>query len=205
MALLSNTNTTLLDIARRLDPNGSIAMVAEVLQKYNEILDDIPWQEGNLPTGNQTTIRTSKPTPTFRLLNAGVVPAKSTTGQIVDTCAILETRSHVEKAVAELNGNVAAYRASEDVAFIEGMMDTLSTALIYGDVSKNPEQFNGLASRYFSISGGYTTSGNLIDGGGSGVDNTRILLGCLDSCKILCFFPKGSKAGLQQQDEGLLT
>jgi hypothetical protein len=205
MALLQSNNTTLLDIARRLDPNGAIAMVAEVLQKYNEILDDIPWIEGNLPTGHQTTIRTSKPTPVFRLLNSGVTPAKSTTGQIVDTCAILETRSHVEKAVAELNGNTAAYRLSEDVAFIEGMMDTLATALIYGDVTKNPEQFNGLASRYFSIGGGYTTSVNILDGGGTGSDNTSVWLVCWEGRNIFGIYPKGSKAGLQQQDEGLLT
>lgn len=205
MALNYTGFPTLLDIARRLDPNGGIAMVAEVLQKYNEILDDIPWIEGNLPTGHQSTIRTSKPTPVFRLLNAGVQPAKSTTGQIVDTCAILETRSHVEKAVAELNGNVAAYRLSEDVAFIEGMMDTLSTALIYGDVTKNPEQFNGLAPRYFSISGNYTTSPNIIDGGGTGVDNTSVWLLCWDPRNIFGIYPKGSKAGLQQEDEGLLT
>lgn len=205
MALNYSSNPTLVDIARRLDPDGSVAQVAEVLQKYNEILDDIIWVEGNLPTGNQSTIRTSKPTPVFRLLNAGVTPAKSTSGQIVDPCAIIETRSHVEKAVAELNGNVSAFRLSEDVAFIEGMMDTLSTALIYGDVSKNPEQFNGLAPRYFSISGNYTTSPNIIDGLGTGVDNTSVWLLCWSERNVFGIYPKGSKAGLQQQDEGLLT
>jgi hypothetical protein len=205
MALNYFNNPTLLDIARRLDPNGGVAQTAEVLQKYNEILDDIVWIEGNLPTGHQSTIRTSKPTPVFRLLNAGVTPAKSTTGQIVDTCGILETRSHVEKAVAELNGNVSAFRLSEDIAFIEGMMDTLANTLIYGDVSKNPEQFNGLAPRYFSIIGNYTTSPNIIDGGGTGVDNTSVWLVCWDSRTIFGIYPKGSKAGLQQEDEGLLT
>ena len=50
MAQLSSAWPTLADVARRLDPNGRIARMAEILNQYNEILDDIPWIEGNLPT-----------------------------------------------------------------------------------------------------------------------------------------------------------
>ena len=96
---------TLLDVAKRTDPDGSIPMVAEILTEYNPMMDIIPWVEGNLPTGHQHTIRNSKPTPTFRLLNQSVTPAKSTTGQITDACAILEARSHIDIDVAELHGN----------------------------------------------------------------------------------------------------
>ena len=78
MGALTSSWPTLLDVSRSLAPDGSIAQVAEVLQETNEILDDIPFLEGNLPTGHQSNIRTSLPTPSFRLLNAGVVPAKST-------------------------------------------------------------------------------------------------------------------------------
>lgn len=193
---------TLLDVARRLAPGGGIDVVAEILQQYNEILDDIPWIEGNLPTGHQTTIRTSKPTPTFRLLNAGVVPVKTTTGQIVDTCAILEARNHIDKDLAMLNGNTAAFRLSEDKAIIQSMSDTLSSTLIYGDVSVDPEKFNGLASRYFSLNTGYTTYANIIDAGGTGGDNTSIWLVCWSPDKVFGIYPKGSQAGLQQRDLG---
>jgi hypothetical protein len=195
---------TLLDVARRLDPNGSVATVAEVLQQYNEALDDIPWVEGNLPTGHQTTIRTSKPTPTFRLLNQGVVPVKSTSGQIVDTCAILETRSHIDKDLAMLNGNTAAFRLSEDKGIIEGMSDTLSSTLVYGDVSVNPERFNGLAARYYGITSanGGTTYSNVIDGGGTGSDNTSVWLVCWSPDKVFGIYPKGSVGGLQNRDLG---
>lgn len=202
MAALSSYMPTLVDIAKILAPNGSIGQVAEILQEYNDILEDITWQEGNLATGHQLNIRTSKPTPTFRLLNQGVVPAKSTTGQIVEGCAIMEARSHIDKNVAELNGNTAAFRMSQDKAFIAGMGDALSDALIYGDISSDPEQFNGLATRYYSLSG-ETTSAQVIDAGGTGSDNTSIWLVCWGADKVYGIYPKGSKAGLQHQDLGV--
>lgn len=205
MAALSSALPTLLDVTKRMDPGGTIADVGEVLQQYNEILDDIGWKEGNLPTGEQITVRTNKPTPTFRLLNGGVVPNKSTTGQIVETCAIMEDRSHVDVDIANLNGDAAAFRLSEDVAIIQAMSDTLATTLIYGDTSVDPEQFNGLASRYFSKTATHVTSKNIIDAGGTGADNTSIWLCCWSPQTLYGIYPKGSKAGLVQIDEGIQT
>lgn len=204
MATLSSNYPTLLDVARTTDPNGSIAMVAEILQKYNDVLDDIPWLEGNLPTGHQITQRTSKPTPTFRLLNQGVTPAKATAGQITEACAILEARSHIDVDVAKLNGNTTAFRLSQDKAFIEGMSDTLSDTLVYGDSSVNPERFNGLSSRYYNLSGS-TTSANVLNAGGSDSDNTSIWLVCWAPEKVFGIYPKGSQGGLVHRDLGEQT
>lgn len=205
MAALSSNLPTLFDVTRRLDPNGTIADIGEVLTQYNEILDDIGWKEGNLPTGEQMTVRTNKPTPTFRLLNQGVVPNKSTTGQIVETCAIMEDRSHVDVDIALLNGDAAAFRLSEDVAIVQAMSDTLASTLIYGDTSVDPEQFNGLASRYFSKTATHVTSSQIIDAGGTGSDNTSIWLLCWSPQTVYGIYPKGSKAGLLQVDEGIQT
>ena len=203
MAVLGTALPTLFDVGKRLDPNGSIADIAEVLTQFNDILDDIGWKEGNLPTGEQITVRSNKPTPSFRLLNGGIVPVKTTTGQIVETCAIMETRSHVDVDVANLNGDAAAFRLSEDVAIIQSMSDLLATTLIYGDTSADPEQFNGLASRYFSLSTTHVTSSQMIDAGGSGADNTSIWLCCWSPQTLYGIYPKGSKAGLVQIDEGI--
>jgi hypothetical protein len=196
---------TLLDVAKRTDPNGTIPMIAEILSEYHMIMDMIPWKEGNLPTGHQHTLRTSLPTPTFRLLNKGVVPAKSSTGQVVDTCALLEARSNIDVDVAELNGNTAQFRMSESKAFIQGMMNTWADTLITGDVSTAPETFNGLESRYFSLGSTYTTSSQLINAGGEGSDNTSIWLVGLGEDSVFGIYPKGSQAGLQVIDRGIQT
>lgn len=203
MATLTATWPTLLDVSRAMAPDGSIAQVAEVLQTYNDILDDIPWYEGNLPTGHQSSIRTSLPTPKFRLLNQGITPAKTTRGMIVDPCAILENRNHIDVDLAMLNGNTQAFRKSEDDGFIQGFNKTFTDTLIYGDVSTDPEKFNGLAARYYSLTG-EANSGQVITAGGATTGaNTSIYLIGWGPNKVFCAYPKGSKAGLQFEDQGI--
>lgn len=201
MAVLSSDRLTLLDFARREDPDGKIAKIAEVLTQYNEVLDDISWNEGNLATGHKTTVRASLPTPTWRVLNQGVAATKSTTNQITENCGMLEAYSIVDKDLAMLNGNTKEFRFSEDLAHLEGMNQAFSTALVYGDQSADPEKFNGLSPRYYSTSAG-TVYGNVIDGGGTGSDNTSIWLVGWSPMTIHGIFPKGSKAGLQMDDLG---
>lgn len=204
MAALGSDKLTLLDWARRVDPDGKIATVAETLNHYNEILDDITFVEGNLPTGHKVTVRASLPTPTWRLLNQGVTRTKSTSNQITETCGMLEAYSEVDKDLAELNGNTSAFRYTEDLAHIEAMNQTFASTLIYGDTSVDPEKFVGLAPRYYATSGA-TTSTNVISGGGAGSDNTSMWLVGWSPATITGIFPKGSKAGLTVEDLGLQT
>ena len=204
MGALTATHVTLLDWAKRLDPDGKIASVVEVLNHYNEILDDISFVEGNLPTGHKTTVRASLPTPTWRLLNTGVGRTKSTSNQITETCGMLEAYSEIDKDLAMLNGNTPEFRFTEDLAHIESMNQAIATALIYGDTSVDPEQFVGLAPRYYTLTGA-ATSGNIINGGGSGSDNTSIWLVAWSPSTIMGIFPKGSKAGMQVTDLGEQT
>ena len=63
MGALAVTNPTLLDFSKRLDPQGKIDMIAELLTETNEILEDMTWIEGNLATGHRTTIRSGLPEP----------------------------------------------------------------------------------------------------------------------------------------------
>jgi hypothetical protein len=189
-----------------MDPDGKVATVTEILTKYNEVLDDIPFIEGNLPTGHKTTVRSSIPAPTWRLINRGVQPVKATTNQIVETCGMMEAYSEIDKDLAMLNGNTAAWRLSEDMAVIEGMNQALGTALIYGDTSSNPEQFVGLSARYYQT--GTTSSSataiNVIDAGG-GTNSTSIWLVGWSNDTVHGIFPKGSKAGLSVEDLGEQT
>lgn len=200
MPLLSSTNPTLADVAKRTDPDGTIGEIVELLEETNEILSDMSWVEGNLPTGHRTTVRSGLPQGTWRKLNYGVQPEKSATVQIQDTCGMLEAYAEVDKALADLNGNTAAWRLTEDQAFIEGMNQNMATTLFYGDVSANPERFTGLAPRYNSLSA--DNKRNIIDCQGSSTDNTSVWLIVWAPTTVHGIFPKGSKAGLQQRDLG---
>ena len=203
MSTLTATNPTLLDLAKATDPDGNIAQVVELMNQENEILQHITVQEGNLPTGHRTTVRTGIPAPTWRKMYGGVQPGKSNRAQIQDSCGMLEAYAEVDKALADLNGNSAAWRLSEDAAFIEGIAQELAQTLFYGNEGTEPEAFTGLAPRFNSLSA--ENADNIVNGGGVGSDNTSIWL-CVWGPKTgYGIVPKGSKAGLQVTDKGQVT
>ena len=172
MPLLSANALTLMDRAKRVDPDGKISKIVELLAQTNAILDDMPFIEGNLPTGHRCTMRTGLPTVAWRLLNQGVQPSKSTTAQSDEQCGMLEAYSEVDKDLAELNGDVNAFRFSESQAFLEAMNQEMASTVFYGNSGLNPEEFTGLSIRYSSLSA--PNAQNILDAGGSGSDNTSI-------------------------------
>lgn len=200
---LSVTNPTLLDFITSLDPNDKIARVIEILNKTNEVLDDMVMIEGNLLTGHQTTIRTGIPTPTWRKLYGGVQPTKSTRVKITDSCGMLENYGEVDKALADLNGNTAAFRLSENMPILEGFNQEISDSLFYANEDTEPEAFTGLAPRFNSLSA--QNSPNIITGGSSDTDNTSIWLIVWGENTVHGIYPKGSKAGFQMEDKGQVT
>lgn len=203
MATLSVTNPTLLDLAKASDPDGKIATIVEILNETNEILDDMSWMEGNLPTGHRTTVRTGIPEPTWRKLYGGVQPNKGSTRQVTDSCGMMEAYAEVDKALADLNGNTAAFRLIEDRAHIEGMNQALSDALFYANETTEPEKFTGLAARYNSLSA--ENADNIVSAGGAGSDNSSIWLVGWGPLSCHGIVPKGSIAGLQHRDLGEVT
>jgi hypothetical protein len=205
MAVLSSTNLTLADWAKRTDPEGRVPVIAELLSQSNEILEDCVFKEGNLPTGERVVIRTGLPAVYWRALNQGIPNSKSTTAQVDEACGILEARSEVDKDLAMLNGNTSQFRLSEDVAFLEAMNQTQATTMFYGNPAIEPKSFLGLAARYSAVPGSSGIGQNIIEGGGTGSDNTSVYLVVWGDNTVYCPFPKGSTAGLMHEDLGEQT
>ncbi len=203
-ATLATGNLTLADWAKRLDPDGKVPTIVELLSQTNEILTDMAWQEGNLPTGHRVTVRTGLPAVAWRLLNQGITPGKSTTAQIDEQAGMLEAWSEVDVDLANLNGNIASFRLSEAQAFIEAMNQEMAGTLFYGNSGLAPEEFTGLAPRYSAISGAANAS-NVISGSGAGSDNSSMWLVGWGPQTMFGIFPKGSKAGLIHENYGIQT
>lgn len=195
MAVLATTNLTLADLAKRKDTDGKIAQIIEILNATNEILEDMPWMPTNDGTGHKTTIRSGLPSGTWRLLNYGVQPEKSTTVQVRDGTGMLESYSEVDKSLVEISNDKSAFLLSESKAFLEGMNQNMATTLIYGDSSVFPERFTGLAPRFNSLTA--ENGQNILDAGGTGNNNTSVWLVCWDENIIHGIYPKGTTGGLK--------
>ncbi|MDR2123595.1 MAG: hypothetical protein LBP38_01235 [Desulfovibrio sp.] len=201
MTVIAQEPATLADVAKRLDANGKIDVIVEQLTHTNEILEDMIFQEANLPTGHKTTIRSDLPSATWRLLNYGVKQSKSRTQQIISACGMLEAYAEVDKALADLNGNTGAFRASEDQAFLQAMNIAMADTLFYGDVDKTPERFQGFAAHLSALE-----QPNVIDAGGTADGAmTSIYLCSWGAQTVFGIYPKGSRAGFRHDDLGEVT
>jgi len=147
-------------------------------------------------------VRAGLPTVTLRRFYRGVAVSKSGRATIEDVCAMLEGRNEIDKALADLNGNAQAFRMSESLAFIESMNQTYAQQMVYGDTSTNKDGILGLAPRYNSLSA--TSGANIISAGGSGADNTSVWLVVWGANTVTGIYPKGSQAGLVQEDLGVI-
>lgn len=202
---------TLSDVAKRLDPDGSVAKIVELLNQTNEILDDAVWIEANDTTTHTTTVRTGLPSATWRRLNYGIQPGKSQTTQVKDSIGMLEAYAEVDKELADMNGNTAAFRLSEDLPFLEGISQQLGQTLFYGDTAANPERFLGLSPRYdvIGLPNNKPVANNylnqVINNGGTGSDLTSMWLIVWGPNTAHMIFPKGSKGGITHKDLGEQT
>ena len=208
----------IVNVTKRLDPDGSVAEIAEIISEANPILQDMPMFEGNLPTGHRYTMRSDLPEAQLRMLNYGTRPTKSKTIQMDDSTCMIEDWAEVDKDVANLNGNSAEFRMSEDTPHIEGIGQKAAGLLIYGDSGVDPRSMLGIAPRYDSLS---MTAGipngkpvatinsihlpNIIDMGGTGANLTSIYFIVWGPATVFGIYPKGMKGGLVTEDLGLVT
>lgn len=203
MALLPAQSgpVTLLDWANMLDPNGNISAFANLLSQKNEMFLDARFKEGNLPTGMQAVVETALPATIFRKMYQGTPPSAGKRAKITDTCGMMEVRSEIDREIARLNGNTREFRASIGGRYIESVAQRASQALLYGDATRDPEEFNGLAPRYNTINTATSElANNVLSAGGTGNVTSMWLLQWGDEMTMI--YPKGSTAGLDVEDLG---
>lgn len=202
MATLNAENLTLLDQVKRRDPNGAIARIVETMTKRNPLLEDMTWVEGNLPTGHRFTSRTALPTVDFRMYNQGVAPSKSRTDQVDETCGMLEGNSKVDVELAELNGDAPAFRASEDMAFVQAMNNKAEYSIFYSSSLTSPQAPMGLSPRFNALTGGAASSQTLSFGAAAGNDSSSVWMISWSPETVFGIYPKGSVVGLKPTDMG---
>ena len=79
--------------------------IIELMNKTNDIMDDVPWMEANQSDGHLTRIRTGLPAVYWRRLYQGTPPAKSQWSQVKEGCGILEAIMELDVEEIRLYGN----------------------------------------------------------------------------------------------------
>lgn len=194
---------TIADITSRMDNAGKQHYIAEQLSQSVVLFDDMPMKEGSEFGGHEFSFRTSIPAGAWRQVNQGTAYSKSTTGKARIGMGQLTGYSQIDRTLLDLSGNGEEVRQNEDVAFIEGMGQTMEETVWYGNTATNPAEFMGFAPFYNTLTQSSAQNAqNVIDGGGSGSSNSSLWLIGWGERTIFGVYPRGSKAGLESVDKG---
>lgn len=194
---------TIADVASRSDPTGKPKIIAEMLSQSVALAKDLYMVEASEFGGHEFVFRTSIPAGSWRQINMGVPYSKSTTAKSRVGLGTLEDYSQVDRLLAEMTGDVERFRETEDVAFLEGMGQTIEQTTWYGNTAATPAEFMGLSTFYNTTSTSTAQNGaNVLSGGGSGSSNASIWLLCHGARTFHGLYPRGSKAGLAMEDKG---
>lgn len=201
MAVQASGVATLMDVLAEMAPDGGQLDIAEVLTQKSEILQDMHLEEGNLITGHKAATRISKPTPSYRAINAGVPITKGASTPVEETAAMLEDFSQVDRELAILSGNVNAYRLKQARPHVEGFADKQALTLFYGNSATMPVEYTGFAPRFNTLDDSVNlAAGQIIDAGGTGSDLRSIWLIGWGPGQVYGFYPKNTKGGLDHED-----
>lgn len=203
MATLVQTMLSMADAYKRTDGMGNIADIIEVMNNTSQdILTDFVLMECNQGTKHTHSIRTGLPTLAWGALYEGITQSKSSTQQVDDTTGFVEALSTVDQRLLDLYGeNRLAIRASESRPFIEAMAQELVTALFYHNPATNARLPKGLGAR-FGVKATSGAGNQIVDAGGTGSDNMSIWMVTWGADGVCGLYPKGTTAGIKQEDMG---
>lgn len=203
MSTVPSRNLTWMDHARRIDKDGKVDRIVEMMNTTNEVMDDMVMIESNQTNSHLTTIRTGLPTVAWRQINKGVQASKSVTKQVVMSAGHMESLGKVDEKLVDVAQDGAGLRLSENAPHLEAISQTIASTIFYGNTEANPERFTGLSYYYSTSVVATAESGtNVIKAGGEGSDNTSLWLVVWGENTIHAFYPRGTKAGIDHQDLG---
>ena len=187
---------TLAELAKRTH-HGEVEEIANVLEEYNELFLDAVFAEANSNSHHIHTRAAAIPGGSWRQINRGVPSESGLTFQITEGIGMLESISNIDEALVELSGNKLAFRQGEDNLFLEGMAQTFASAWLYGNVATDPEEIDGLATRYDA----YALTNVESAGGDNDTTSVYLVQWGLDRCFFV--YPKGHPTiGLGSEDMG---
>lgn len=201
MATIGSSFYDLIDHFKRTDESGQMATIIEMLKETNSILDDAIAVECNMGTKHRTTIRTGLPSVTWGRFYKGISQSKSTTAQVDDTTGFVEQLSSVDKRLLDISANRNAVRLSEAEGSLEAISQEVAATLIYGNDNTAPDEFLGFAPRFNSLSA--ANGGQVVNGGGSGADNTSVWNVTWGDRMCHMLYPSGTSAGISREDMGV--
>jgi hypothetical protein len=187
-----------------LDARAQYIYAAKVLNRKCPLIERLPMVASNQIMSNIGTRESYLPAPGTRRFNEYISPTASHVTPFTDPIAMVEDYSKVDYNLWKIQND-----PNKDSRKIEALTQKMESLILYGSLGTDPGAFNGLATRFNSLTyrpnGDTTWPINVIDGGGSGGDTTSIFVLQLGPGMVYGIYPKNLPGGLNIQDKGQVT
>lgn len=192
----------LLDIMKRVDPNGIPAQIIQLLDEENDFLQTIPFFPTNQQLVHQETVMTGLPEVGFGRINKGVKASIGKTAQMTFGTGFVNALDQIDINLIDVSGNAASHMSMESMSKMESMIQLLTSTYFTGTLA-NPDGFVGFGEYYSALSVDPNNAGfNIIDGGGT-TDLQSIWLVCWGPTRVYGIHPMHiGKAGFNRQFQG---
>ena len=207
MAVLSSTMPNIADLMKSLDPDHKLAKAANLMTQANQLVPMLPVVEANNITHHRVTQVVALGAASERGLNQGTQATKNEKAQHDEGIALVDKWNICDKKIAELSGDVAAFRGQETRLGTVSVSQRVSYLTILGNKATNDLQFTGLLPRYNSLAD-TSVAQQIVDCGGleaatGALTSMWLVRSGVDS--VFLTYPKGSKGGLFHHDYGLVA
>ena len=200
MATLTADRLTVVEQAKRINPDGTEAKVAELLDQFNEVFIDAVAEPANDVRSHKVSVRDGLPTISPRKINAGGTRSVSKVNQKRYELMLYDVPIEIDEELIDHEPSPIEARRLEEIAFMEATLQEFARVLFYGNESTYEDEINGLATLYNTLS-----DTNVRGASGTGSDTTSVWIVQWKQRQMSLIYPKGSKgAGIEHNDKGKL-
>ncbi len=188
MALLA-ADYTIAEAAKRIDPDGKQAKIAEIMTREISLLLDMPFYPSNDIWSHKSIRRASRlSTGGWRGLNEYVPSEASQVDEAVDIIGICEKYASYDIEYINNMPDPRQSRLTEAKFFIEELAQILTSVLLYSNNRVNPKAPHGIAPRL-------NTLGRYVISGGGVANLTSIYVIGWGEDTVFGVYPKNSEGG----------
>jgi len=189
---------TLGELANRIH-NNEILDIMNVLEEALPMMKDLRFREANGTLNDVHTGADDLPTGDWRAANNGVDAEAALTRPVTEPICRLEGRSEIDEWILATQRDKKKYRHEEDLLHLEGYAQTIEDTIIYGNNATDPDEPNGVATRYnaLSMSNVYSAAGS------TATLQSSVYIIQHGLAAFHAVFPRGDHSiGIQRNDKG---
>jgi len=201
MSFAINTAYTLPDVLRTRAPNGQHMSAVDVLSGKYPFLEEMYFTEANDVTSHEFLRTSSEPSGSLVRLNEGAPFSAANVVPVREQMARLEANAQIDERILVKAPDPVRYRREREAMHFRGMIKQYHDIIFNGSAKLDEKSIDGLTVRFGALAADSVVS----NGNAVATSSQSVWLIKHGPEGFFGFYPKGSTAGIREEDWGRET